>query len=64
MGETATFAIFTGPSEGSLADYRDRRPVILEPEEITYWLDCANNPQPFFEAGRPDRFQLSSNGQP
>lgn len=56
VGETPTFTIFTGPSEGMLAEYHDRQPVILEPEEIADWLDCANEPQPFFEARRADRF--------
>lgn len=55
-GEVQTFTIFTGPSEGWLAEYHDRQPVVLEPNEIGGWLDCANDPAPFFEARRPERF--------
>lgn len=58
-GEFASFTILTGPSAGRLADYHDRAPVILEPEEWSRWLDPAQDAGELLAAVRPERFEVS-----
>lgn len=53
-----SFTILTGPSAGKLADYHDRAPVILEPDEWEAWLDPAQDPADIIAAVRPDRFEI------
>ena len=55
-GDVASFTILTGPSEGVLADYHDRAPVILEPEELLDWIDPAKDAEALLSAVRPHRF--------
>jgi putative SOS response-associated peptidase YedK len=57
-GEFTSFTIMTGPSAGWLADYHDRAPVILEPEEWSAWLDPAQDAQALMAAVRPERFEV------
>jgi len=58
-GEFASFTILTGPSAGRLADYHDRAPVILEPDEWSRWLDPAQDAGELMAAVRPERFEVS-----
>lgn len=58
-GEFASFTILTGPSAGLLADYHDRAPVILEPDEWSRWLDPAQDASELLGAVRPQRFEVS-----
>ncbi len=55
-GELASFTLITGPSEGWLADYHDRAPVILEPGDWSTWLDPTRDAGPLMAAVRPERF--------
>lgn len=57
-GEVASFTILTGPSAGWLADYHDRAPVILEPDDFACWLDPSADCAPLFGAVRAERFRL------
>lgn len=58
-GEVASFTIMTGPSAGHLADYHDRAPVILEPNEWSAWLDPAQDARELMAAVRPERFEVA-----
>ncbi len=58
-GEVASFTIMTGPSAGWLADYHDRAPVILEPDEWSAWLDPAQDARELMAAVRPERFEVT-----
>ena len=58
-GELTSFTILTGPSAGWLADYHDRAPVILEPEEWTTWLDPLADVSGLLSAVRPERFEIA-----
>lgn len=55
-GEVISFTILTGPSEGMLADYHTRAPVILEPDDFRVWMDPANDPAEVMAAVRAERF--------
>lgn len=55
-GEVTSFTILTGPSQGLLANYHDRAPVILEPEDFAVWMDPANDPAEVMAAVRAERF--------
>ena len=44
----------TGRALGRLADFHDRAPVILEPDEWSRWLDPAQDAA----AVRPERFKI------
>lgn len=55
-GLIRSFTILTGPSAGMLADFHDRAPVILEPEDFDAWIDPANDPAQVISAVRADRF--------
>jgi putative SOS response-associated peptidase YedK len=55
-GEFASFTILTGPSAGRLSDYHDRAPVILEPDELSRWLDPTQDAAKLLAAVRPERF--------
>ena len=59
-GEITSFTIITGPSEGWLADYHDRAPLILEPEEWGLWLDHSNDPEAIMRSVRPERFEVAA----
>jgi putative SOS response-associated peptidase YedK len=59
-GELSSFTILTGPSEGMLADYHDRAPVVLEPDELMHWLDPARDPAGLLSAVRPERFRVGT----
>ncbi len=55
-GDVTSFTILTGPSAEMLADYHDRAPVILEPEDFDVWMDPANDPAEVMAACRSERF--------
>lgn len=55
-GEVTSFTILTGPSEGMLADYHTRAPVILEPSDFGVWMDPVNDPADVMAAVRSERF--------
>lgn len=59
-GELASFTILTGRSDGWLADYHSRAPVILEPAEWSTWLDPAADAEALVKAVRPDRFEVAA----
>lgn len=59
-GEVASFTILTGSSEGKLADYHDRAPRILEPEDWASWLDTSVDPDPLLARVDPERFEVSA----
>jgi putative SOS response-associated peptidase YedK len=59
-GDFASFTILTGPSAGWLADYHDRAPVILEPDEWSAWLDPAQDVGELLAAVRPERFEAAA----
>ena len=50
----------TGPSSGLLADYHDRAPVVLDPEDWATWLDPAQDAGPLMAAVRPERFVVGA----
>lgn len=56
-GEVSSFTILTGPSEGMLADYHGRAPVILEREDWSVWMDPSNDPAEVMAAVRAHRFE-------
>lgn len=58
-GELRSFTIMTGPSAGHLAEYHDRAPVILDPEDWGAWLDPAQDCSQILRAVRPARFEVS-----
>jgi putative SOS response-associated peptidase YedK len=58
-GELASFTILSGPSAGQLADYHNRAPVILEPDEWMHGLDPAQDPAELIAAVRPERFEVA-----
>jgi len=58
-GQVDSFTILTGPSEGWLADYHDRAPVILDEADWATWLDPTKDATGLFEAVRPERFILA-----
>ena len=43
------FTVLTRQAEGSIADFHDRMPVIVPPEQTEAWLDQRTDPRPFFE---------------
>lgn len=55
-GDVVSFTIMTGPSAGMLADYHDRAPVVLDPDDWTTWLDPSKDPDQILHAVRPERF--------
>ncbi len=55
-GEVSSFTIMTGPSEGVLAEYHSRAPVVLEPNDLAAWLNPAVDAVPLLKAVRADRF--------
>lgn len=55
-GAVTSFTILTGPSDGMLADYHTRAPVILEPDDFGVWMDPANDPAQVMAAVRAARF--------
>lgn len=57
-GELRSFTIMTGPSDGHLAEYHDRAPVILDPEDWGVWLDPAQDCNEIMRAVRPARFEV------
>ena len=57
-GDVTSFTIMTGPSAGWLADYHDRAPVILEPEEWSAWLNPSLPAGELIAAVRPERFEV------
>jgi putative SOS response-associated peptidase YedK len=57
-GEFRSFTIMTGPSEGHLAEYHDRAPVILDPEDWGIWLDPKQDCAEIMRAVRPARFDV------
>lgn len=57
-GEVHSFTILTGPSEGILADYHARAPVILDPSDFGVWMDPASDPSAVIAAVRADRFSV------
>jgi len=57
-GEVRSFAIMTGRAEGHLAEYHNRAPVILEPEEWAAWLDPQADVREILLSVRPDRFTV------
>ena len=59
-GEVRSFTIMTGPSAGHLAEYHDRAPVILEPEDWAVWLDPAQDAKALLSAVRPARFEVTA----
>jgi putative SOS response-associated peptidase YedK len=48
-----------GPSEGWLAGYHDRAPVVVEPNEWRAWLDLGQDATRVLIAARPERFELA-----
>ncbi|QQQ19714.1 SOS response-associated peptidase [Brevundimonas vitis] len=59
-GEVASFTILTGPSAGMLADYHDRAPAILEPEDWALWLDPGQDAAALLASVRPERFEKAA----
>lgn len=57
-GDVASFTILTGPAAGVLADYHDRAPVILEPDDWSIWLDPSQDAQALMASVRPERFEV------
>jgi putative SOS response-associated peptidase YedK len=57
-GEFRSFTIMTGPSEGHLAEYHDRAPVILEPDDWAVWLDPVQDANALMASVRPHRFEI------
>jgi putative SOS response-associated peptidase YedK len=57
-GEVRSFTIMTGPSDGHLAEYHDRAPVILEPEDWACWLNPSADATDLLCAIRPARFEV------
>jgi putative SOS response-associated peptidase YedK len=57
-GEVTGFTIMTGTSAGWLADYHDRAPVILEPDEWSAWLDPKQDAGELMAAVRPERLEI------
>jgi len=57
-GEFPSFTILTGPSAGILAEYHDRAPVILEPDEFSHWLEPSKDARELIQAVRPERFAV------
>lgn len=56
-GDFTSFTILTGPSEGWLAEFHSRAPVILEPDDWATWLDPKADPSPLFTGVRAERFE-------
>lgn len=48
----------TGLSEGHLAEYHGRAPVILDPEDWGVWLDPAQDAKALLQALRPARLEV------
>lgn len=57
-GQIRSFTIMTGPSEGHPAEYHDRAPVILEPNDWATWLDPSKEAWDLMAAVRPVRFEV------
>lgn len=57
VGEFDSFTILTAPSSGGLADYHDRAPLCLEPEDWTAWLSQGLPPDRLLTNIRPERFE-------
>jgi putative SOS response-associated peptidase YedK len=57
-GEFRSFTIMTGPSEGHLAEYHDRAPVILDQDDWAVWLDPTKDAKDLLQAVRPARFEV------
>lgn len=55
-GYVTSFTIPTGPSADMLADYDNRAPVILEPEDLDVWMDPENKSAEVMAAVRAERF--------
>lgn len=59
-GEITSFSILTTGSDGMLADYHTRAPVILEASDFGAWLDPSQDPAPLMTAVRSVRFEHAS----
>lgn len=57
-GQIQSFTIMTGPSDGHLAEYHDRAPLILEPDDWGVWLDPAKDATALLRSVRPARFEV------
>lgn len=58
-GEVTSFTILTGPSDGWLAAYHHRAPVVLDPPDFEIWLDLEADARPLLAKMRPERFGLA-----
>jgi putative SOS response-associated peptidase YedK len=58
-GEVASFSIITSESQGWLADYHTRAPMILEQDEWGRWLDPTSDPETIMRAVRSERFEIA-----
>ena len=59
QGVVDSFTILTGPSDGWLADYHDRAPVILDECDLGRWVNPDLDPSELIGAVRPERFVLT-----
>lgn len=59
-GDLTSFTIMTTTSADMLADYHDRAPVILEPEDFDVWMDPTNDPTEVMAECRSHRFERPS----
>lgn len=57
-GDVTSFTIITTDSAGWLAEYHDRAPAILEPDEWAAWLDPTVDADGLLRSLRPERFEL------
>jgi putative SOS response-associated peptidase YedK len=55
-----SFTLMTGPSSGVLADYHDRAPVVLDPDDWGVWLDPAQDAGALMAAVRAERFLVGA----
>lgn len=58
-GDIRSFTILVGPGQGWLADYHDREPVILDPDDWSTWFDLARDSTTLLAAARPERFEIA-----
>jgi putative SOS response-associated peptidase YedK len=59
-GDIRSFTILTGPSDGWLAGYHLRAPVILDHDDWAVWLDPAQDARTLMANVRPERFEIAA----
>lgn len=61
QGEVLSFTVITSPSDGWMAEYHSRAPMILDQgDDWRRWLDANEDAEELMRSVRPERFEIVS----